>query len=348
MARTDGGGAPAPEGPARAMLRALALTARESVPAFLFVFKVAFPLMLAIRAVEDHYPLVETLGRALEPVMGAVGLPGETGIPWAAAILVQPYAAYALLAEQWDRLELTVAQATVFGILVLEAHAILVEARIAQLLGCRAWFTCVLRFGAAVAQGMLFIAACGAFGWLQQPAEVLVLDTSGGGGGWGDWLAAQLRMWVFFAAVLYCLNLFMRAMRFLRVERVFVWALRPVMGLVGIHRSASMVGVVGLVLGLSFGAALLMAEAQSGRVPRRDIFLSVCLLGICHSVLEDTLLTALFGAHVAGVLLLRVAFALALVALLSRLLARFSDEALERWVMTRPKAPAPGRAGGVG
>ncbi len=348
MARTDGKGAPAREGPARALLRALVLTARESVPAFLFVFKVSFPLMLAIRAVEDHYPLVETLGGALGPLMGVVGLPGETGIPWAAAILVQPYAAYALLTEQWERLELTVAQATVFGILVLEVHAIVIEARIAQLLGCRAWFTCALRFGAALAQGALFIAVCNGLGWLQQPADVLVLEPAGGDGGWGDWLAAQLRTWVFFAAVLYCLNLFMRAMRFLHVERVFVWALGPVMGLMGIHRSASMVGVIGLVLGLSFGAALLMAEAQSGRVPRRDIFLSVCLLGICHSVLEDTLLTALFGAHVAGVLLLRVAFALALVSALSRALARFSDGELERWVMTRPKDPARAAAEGGG
>ena len=324
------------------LYRALIATAAESWPAFLLVFRITFPIMLALRVIEEFFPLVEAVGSLISPLMGIVGLPGETAIPWAAAIVVQPYAAYALLSQQWNDLSLTVAQATIFGLLVLEVHAIVVEVRIAQLLGSRAWFTCLMRFGSAMAMGFLLNWTYSAAGWLQQPASILFFDLAGTENDWGSWLLAQLKTWLFFAALLYCLNLFMRAMRAFHVEKVFVWLLSPVMRLMGIHRSASLVGVIGLVLGLTFGAALLMAESRSGRVPRRDIFLSVSLLGICHSVLEDTLLTMLFGAHVSGVLLGRVAFAIVLMALLSRLLSLFPDKVLERWIMTKPgKAGAP-------
>lgn len=334
-------GARQDDGAVMKLARTLVVTAHESWPAFLLVFKITFPIMLGLRVVEEFFPLIATVGSLIHPLMEIVGLPGETALPWAAAIIVQPYAGYALLIEQWEELSLTVAQATIFGILVLEVHAIAVEARIAHLLGARTWFTCVMRFGAAFAMGFALNWIYSTAGWLQQPADVLLFELAGGDDSWAGWLLGQAKTWLLFAAILYGLNLFMKAMRAFHIEKVFVWLLAPFMRLMGIHRSASLVGVIGLVLGLTFGAALLMAESRSGRVSRRDIFLSVSLLGICHSVLEDTLLTMLFGAHVSGVLFARVAFAILIMAILSRLLAFLPDKALERWIMTKPGlAPA--------
>ena len=314
----------------------LVANGHESVSAFWLIFKITFPIMLALRVIEEFFPLTARLGAALEPVMEIVGLPGETGIAWAASIIVHPYAAFAVLLESWDELQLTVAQATIFGLLVLEVHAIFVEMRIAQMLGSRAWFTCVLRFFTAISLGALLNWVYASNGWLQQPADILLFEFDPIEKSWGAWAETQLKTWLLFALMLYGLNLFMEAVRHFHIEKVFVWLLGPVMRLMGIHKSASLVGVIGLVLGLTFGAALLMAESQSGRVSRRDIFLSVSLLGICHSVLEDTLLTMVFGAHISGVLFARVAFSMVVIGVISRIFALFPDQVLERWVMTKP------------
>lgn len=323
------------------MPEVLAATAHESVPAFVLVLKLIFPVILLLRIVEDHLPLVPIIGGWLAPLMGIVGLPGEAAIPWVAAILTQPFPAFVLLADNWQDLQLTTAQATILGVLVLEAHSIFIEARIAHFLGVRVWVTCVSRFGAAFALGFLLDQAYRQAGWLQDPASLLfITDVGSLDNSWGQWWLSQAKSWLVFAAFLYCLNLFMRFIRAFHVESFFVWLLSPVMRLIGIHRSAATVGVVGLVLGLTFGATLLLAEAKAGRIPRRDLFLSVILLGICHSLLDDTALALLFGAHVSGVLFCRFGFAVIVLAAFSRLLRLVPNSVAERWLMTPGTQPA--------
>ena len=306
----------------------------ESWQGFLLVVRITLPIVLAIRLLEEFFPLVDYVGDLLSPVMQIMGLPGIAGIAWAAAILIQPVSGFAILAEHWNELALTGAQATIFGVLVLEVHTIFVEVRIAQMLGVRAWVTCFMRFGFAIALCMMIDIFCRHFNLLQGPADLFFVVGDSAERSWSNWLLFQAQAWTYFAVVLYLLTLLMHVIRALNIEKILIWLLRPFMALMGIHRNATTISLLGLVMGLSFGAALIMAEVRKGTISSRDLLLSVSLLGICHAVIEDTALAVLFGAHIAGVLFARVAFALLVLALLSRLLGLIPERAVEKYLMT--------------
>jgi hypothetical protein len=73
--------------------------------------------------------------------------------------------------------------------------------------------------------------------------------------------------------------------------------------------------VIGLTLGLTLGAGLLIDKAQTGNIKKRDIFLAVCFLGLAHSVIEDTILILLLGADVMSILWGRLLFAFVIICL---------------------------------
>jgi spore maturation protein SpmB len=102
-------------------------------------------------------------------------------------------------------------------------------------------------------------------------------------------------------------------------------AISPVLRLAGIRGEAGHLTTVGLFLGISYGAGLLIREAQSGAISPRQIFLSCVFMGFAHSVIEDTILMISLGADVYGVLAGRLAFALAATAAIAVLLRRLSD-----------------------
>lgn len=311
-------------------------TVTKSWSGFLLLFWITFPIILGLRILEEFVPLIQIIGGWLEPLMEIVGLPGATGVPWAAAILLQPIPGFALLADNWDTLNLTIAQATIFSVLVLEVHAIFAEMRIAQLLGVRMWLTCVLRFAAAFSLGMLLDWFYRTTNWLQEPATLLFVNetTASNAGSWLSWMIFQGKAWLVFFLLLYFLNLLMDMIRAFHIEKVLIVILSPLMRLMGIHRAAATTAIIGLVLGVSYGAALLLEEKRSGKVPQRDIFLTVVLLSICHSLLDDTLIAVLFGAHISGVFVARFVFAAVVIAVLSRLLDRLPAAGAKRWLMT--------------
>jgi hypothetical protein len=80
-----------------------------------------------------------------------------------------------------------------------------------------------------------------------------------------------------------------------------------------------------LFLGISYGAGLLIREAQSDCLSPRQIFLSCVFMGFAHSVIEDTLLMMSLGADVYGILVGRIVFAVAATAAIAVLLERLSD-----------------------
>ena len=67
---------------------------------------------------------------------------------------------------------------------------------------------------------------------------------------------------------------------------------------------------VGIILGITYGAGVLIKEKQSGALSRHDIFYIGTFLMICHAIIEDTLLFVIFGADLTLVIGVRVLMAL--------------------------------------
>ena len=62
--------------------------------------------------------------------------------------------------------------------------------------------------------------------------------------------------------------------------------------------------VIGLILGITYGAGVLINEAKN--LSKQDILYIATFLSICHSIIEDTLLFVIFGANLWVVISIRL------------------------------------------
>ena len=257
--------------------------------------------------------------------MHLVGLPGEMGLVWATALVNNIYGSMIVFVSLAGQHDLTVAQVTVLGVMILIAHGLPVELQIVRKSGPRMGFQALLRIGGALLLGWMLSKLYAWGGWLQEPNVILWQPEPESEGllAWGLGQAQNLAM-VF--VIILALTLIMRVFTAIGLTGLCVRLLAPVLRLLGIGPAAGTLTIVGMVMGLAYGGGMIMHEAHSGKVGSKDIFSSLSLMGLSHSVFEDTLLMIVIGGHVSGLLWARIIFTLVVIALLVRVVAWLGDE----------------------
>lgn len=297
----------------------------------LTLFKLMIPIIIIIKILE-HFGLVILLSEWLTPVMEWVGLPGAMGLVWATALVTNLYGGIVVYASLAADVPMTVAQVTIISSMMLIAHALPIEGRIAQKAGVRISLTVLLRVGMAILFGIVFNLIYRAGNWLQQPSELLwtpeAVDHSLTG-----WIQNQLINLVIIYCIVFALVLLLDVLQRIGVIDHITNLLRPVLQLLGIGREAETITLVGVTLGISYGGALLINEAQAGHIKPRDVLFSISLLGLSHSLIEDTLLMMLIGADLTGILLGRVVFTLIIIYLMVRVVERCSTSTVDRFLV---------------
>ena len=280
------------------------------------LLKIMVPVLIVVKIL-DLFGASQYLSFALSPVMELVGLPKEMGIVWAAAILVNIYTSMAVFFSVVLLEPLTVAQMTVLATMILIAHGLPMESAISKAAGLGWMYTISLRIGGALVLGFILHWSFDSFSLLQQPNQALwrpeVLDDS-----LKSWLIVQLQTLMFAFVMIASLIIIMRLLDYFGIEKLLHWLLTPFLKLLGIGKEAANITIIGMVLGLSFGGALLIEQAKSGQVSKRNIFLAMSLLCLCHSIIEDTLLVLLLGADLLGILWARLIFSFIFVMALAR------------------------------
>ncbi len=291
---------------------------------FIALVKVMLPVMIAVR-VGEEFGWIDALGRTIAPAMSWIGLPAEAGMIWITGVFVGVYGAIAALIGLAHGLEMTAGQFSALCSMILFAHALPVEQAIVRRAGASFWATAALRLGVALAYGAAIawgsrltgvLAGPIAFDWLQGSA--LAGDASSAGLlGWVQGTAFSLALtFAIIAALLVVLDLLERT----GLTRRITGALAPLLRVSGLDASAAPVTTVGVLLGLTYGGALIIEEAERQSFPARTRFLALAWLSLSHALIEDTLLLVALGADVWVVLVGRVAVTLAVVALLARML----------------------------
>jgi hypothetical protein len=288
------------------------------------LFKLMVPIILLVKVLEE-VGAIALLGQWLGPVMALVGLPQEMGLVWAATIATNIYGGIIVLYSLAGETSLTVAQVTVLSGLLLMAHGLPIEVRIAQLAGMRMRTAIITRLLGAFTFAWLLHTFYDQTQWLQQPSQMM-WQPEPIAEGLNHWLLGQLKALVMIQLIIIVLLTFLRVLRVIGVEKLIQWLLRPVLKLMGIGKEASTITLVGITLGLSFGGGLLIKEAHAGHVSKKDVFTSLVFLGFCHSLIEDTLLVLLLGAHLSGVLWFRLVFAFIVTCAMSYWLTKVSPE----------------------
>ena len=73
--------------------------------------------------------------------------------------------------------------------------------------------------------------------------------------------------------------------------------IQPVMRRLNLSNRVAFPLLAGLFLGIVFGSGVIIAVAKDGTLTKRDLIIVLVFLGICHSIIEDTLIFAALGAN---------------------------------------------------
>lgn len=302
---------------------------RDAATLYWELLKVMVPIMIVVR-VAVGLGAIELVGKVVSPVMSLVGLPGEMGFVWVTAMLVNIYGGAAALLTLLPENPLTVAQATVLGSMILIAHSLPVEQRIAQKSGAGLLFTLALRIIAALLYGMLLTYIYAGIIEFQKPAEVVFLELAPPAQDWWAWTLSSLKsLWSIFW-IIFTLLFALRMMDLLKLTPLLAKCISPFLRIMGIGEKATSMTVTGALLGISYGGALIIQEARSGNLDAKDIFLSLSFMCLCHGLIEDTLFVMAFGGHYSGLLVGRFIYSLLVIMLLSQAVNRINSPILQR------------------
>lgn len=295
------------------------------------LFKLMIPIIIVMKVLQE-YGIIELLSGLLAPVMELVGLPGAMGLVWATAMLTNLYGGIIVYAGLAADVPMTVAQVTLVSSMMLIAHGLPLEARIAQKAGVSMAWTLLFRIGMAVLFAVIFNQIYLLGDWLQQPA-VLLWSPEPVDSAFTAWILDQLYSLLIIFIIVVALVLLLDILQRLGIIQWINAQLRPVLHLLGIGREAETIALVGLTLGISYGGALLIDEAEAGHIQPRDVLFSISLLGLSHSLIEDTLLMMLIGADLTGILLGRVLFTLVVIYLMVKLLQVAHINRMEKYLV---------------
>ncbi len=280
------------------------------------LIRITIPVAIATKILEE-LGLISSLSIVLEPVMAVLGLPGALGLVWATALLTNMYGGIAVFAALLPGLALTSAQVTVLCSAMLIAHSLPVELSVSKRAGAALLPIALIRLLGAVIYGFLLNRICLAFALWQQPAVLLFKATAKSGDllQWGlDQGQNQGMIVVVIFLIVVCMRLF-RAIGFLRLlEKI----LAPVLPFFGMSHRAAPITVVGMIMGIGYGGALIIRETSTGKLAKEEVFNSMALMGLCHGLVEDTLIMAAIGGKFGGILWGRIVFSLIVTYLLVR------------------------------
>lgn len=295
-----------------AFIKRTSLCLHRAVPKALktawWIIKMTVPISLAVTLLH-HLGVLHVIAEYLNPVFRVMGLPGESALVFISSVLLNIYAAIAVIGT----LALNMREITILALMCLISHNLIVETAIQKRTGSSA--------GRIVATRLIssFIAAlflnwvlpadlASVTGVLKETGSSLPLDRL-----LLSWAEGSLLLSVKIILIVWGLMFLHEFFDEFGLLKYPVKILAPWMRFMGLSESTSFQWFVAYVIGLTYGAAIMFEEVDSGRLPLKDANFLNQHLAVSHSQLEDTLLFVSIGVGVLWITVPRLVIALAVV-----------------------------------
>ena len=287
------------------LFKCVRLALPRSLSICLWLLKVMLPISLAVRVLQ-YVGVIDWLAGYLSPVFSYIGLSGDSAFVFLTSIFLPLYPTIAVMTT----LTLTLREATILAVMCLVSHNLPVECSVAHKTGSR--------FGAIVAFriAMSFVAAV-ALNWLlpqrDAPFNFLASATTEVTS-WGmllmQWLTSSISLIVTIVLIVTALMVLQRVLEEFGWMHRIAHSLSPLMRLFGLPSGCSLLWLTGNVVGMAYGAAIMIDEVEEGRLTREEANLVNHHLGVSHSLLEDTMLFVAMGISFWWICLTRLVLAM--------------------------------------
>lgn len=280
---------------------------RPAVKTTSWLLKIMIPISLAVCLLQ-YYGVIAWCAQWLNPLFCHIGLPGASSIAFLTGATVTTYAALAVMMT----MELTLRQATIIAIMVLICHALPLECTVVKKVGSHPIRMGLLRIAGALLAAMYLNLVLPE---MSEPFSALSVSASDASI-WQvlqGWLLSSLKLCLMIFAIIYALMFVQRLMERYGLMQKLVRPLSPIMVLFGLPPNAAYLWLVGNVLGISYGSAVMIQLEEEGKISRKEADDVNYHLIMNHSMLEDTLVFATAGVSALWILSTRLLFALVLV-----------------------------------
>ena len=265
---------------------------------------------------------IEFTAKILEPLMSFVGLTPELGLVFVTAFLINIYAALVLFVNILPGIDVSVAEITILTTMILVAHNLPIECTICKAAGISVVYTASLRLISAFVLGFILKLIYFNFGFLTETFQTFFTVKPPPENNW-YWFLDQFTTLVYIFFLVCLMATVLEMLKIIGVEKLFEKVFMPPLRLFGIQKEAMNIIIVGMFIGIQFGGGMLIKEVKKGTIDKQSIFLSVSLLNLLHAMIEDTILMALVGGHISGILIARVIFSLVLSYLIFMIYKRY-------------------------
>ena len=271
----------------------------------MWLLKVMLPISLAVRVLQ-HVGFIDWLASILSPIFSIIGLSGDSAIIFLTSIFLPLYPTIAVMTT----LTLTLREATILAVMCLVSHNLPVECSVAHKTGSPfgriVVFRIAMSFVSAIVLNWLLPQSDAPFSFMNMGATEVT--------SWGmlfmQWLSSSLTLTVTIVLIVTALMVLQRVLEEFGWMHRIANILSPLMRLFGLPSGCSLLWLTGNIVGMAYGAAIMIDEVENGRLTRDEANLVNHHLGVSHSLLEDTMLFVAMGISFWWIFLTRLVLAI--------------------------------------
>lgn len=260
------------------------------------ILKLIVPIYI-LADVLFYYNLLSHITFIFKPLVSLLGLPQEAALAIVSGLFLNLYAAIAFAAP----LGLDAKEWTVLALFLGIAHALIVETEIMKRLGLSRTYSILLRLSV----GLLVGGLTSKFPQSWFSSEIFQETIT------PEHPVYQSLFDLLQNSLYESLSL---SLKVIALVTLLIFFLDFIKSLSIIEKHSQKVNsgfsiTVGVILGITYGAGILISEYEKGLLKKKEILFIGTYLMICHAIIEDTLLFVIFGANPWLIVGLRLLFA---------------------------------------
>lgn len=274
---------------------------RKSGYTTLWLLKIILPVSLIVRLL-DFYGILAFIAGLLDPVFVYLGLPGSTAIVFITSIFLPLYAPLAIITS----MSITLRELTILALMCQISHSLPVESAIQAKTGTPFWTVTVLRISMSIAVGLILNLILPQDMGNPVFVQTDLAEITSLGGVLLLWLKSSLQLTLLIAVIIFSLNLLYILLDAYRLVPKLSKGIEPLLRFFGLPASTAFLWLIGYIVGLGYGGALMIDQMKEGKVNRTDANLLNYHLAMSHSVLEDNILFMALGVSIWWILGVRL------------------------------------------
>ena len=274
---------------------------KKAAKTSIWLLKLILPISLAFRLL-DYSGLLVYVADFLNPVFIHLGLPGSTAIIFITSIFLPLYAPLAIITS----MTLTLRELTILALMCQVAHNLPVESAIQAKTGTSFWAMFSVRIFMSILIGFVLNLILP----LQMGEPSFMLTSVESMNSLSDvftaWAVTSLRISILIISIVTILMVTYRLLEEYNLINKLSKSIEPILKSFGLPKSTAFLWLIGYIVGLAYGGALMIDQMDEGKVSKAEGSLLNYHLAISHSVLEDNLLFVALGVSIWWILVTRL------------------------------------------